>query len=103
CGAIELVGRSLAKSTESRCRQRPMFFEFARKSNARVEVSLAQLSGLSGCRRPGGPVPLQLSPVEVLEPVDAAGGDQRPCMEDPHGFDIAGGVALVVVDIGQRG
>ena len=40
--------------------------------------------------------------VEVLVPVDAAGGGEGPALVDGHGFGVAGGVALMVMQVGER-
>ena len=69
----------------------------------RIEDVLIALWRLRRARSPGCPSSSELMPVVVLEPVHAAGGGHRPCVVNPHGFNVRGWIALVVVQIGKRG
>ena len=80
-----------------------MLGDFAREADARIEDALAELRGLAGGMHPGCAVPLQILSVVVLEPVETAGEGGSPGIVDPHGFGVPGGVALVVVQVGEGG
>lgn len=100
-GAVELAGRWGTEGTEGGSGQGEMASEFARDAKARVKDVLTDGRGLRSGGEPRGAIPHDLMSVEVLEPVEAAGGGCGPSAMGPHGFGVTGGIALVIVDFSE--